>query len=99
MIQSRIKRNQKVLSNIELPNYKIKQCSTESASGRSILYIKGNTIYKVRDGLKTSKMNNLQYIFIEKISTNTTNISVGRIYCHPIMGGFDFKQHFVRSLN
>ena len=31
--ESRIKRNQKVLSNIEIPNYKVEQCSAESANG------------------------------------------------------------------
>ena len=38
--ESRIKRNQKALSNIEIPNYKVEQCSTESANGRVLLYIK-----------------------------------------------------------
>ena len=35
-----IKRNQKALSNIEIPNYKVEQCSTESANGRVLLYSK-----------------------------------------------------------
>ena len=38
--ESRIKRNQKALSNIEIPNYKVEQCSTESANGGTLLYIK-----------------------------------------------------------
>ena len=46
--ESRIKRNQKALSNIEIPNYKVEQCSTESANGGALLYIKNDTIYKVR---------------------------------------------------
>ena len=37
--ESRIKRNQKALSNIEKPSYKAEQCSTESANGGALLYI------------------------------------------------------------
>ena len=72
--ESRIKRNQKALSNIEIPNYKVEQCSTESANGRALLYIKNDTFYKVRNDLKMYKSQSLESIFIEIINTNNKNI-------------------------
>ena len=72
--ESRIKRNQKALSNIEIPNYKVEQCSTESANGRALLYIKNDTFFKVRNDLKMYKSQNLESIFIEIINTNNKNI-------------------------
>ena len=68
--ESGIKRNQKALSNIEIPNYKVEQCSTESANGGALLYIKNDTLYKVRNDLKMYKSKNLESIFIEIINTN-----------------------------
>ena len=65
--ESQIKRNQKALSNIETPSYKVRQCSTESAHGGVLLYIKNNTIYKVKNDLKMYKSKNLEFIFIEII--------------------------------
>ena len=47
--------NKKTLSNIEIPNYKVEQCSAENASGRVLLCIKNDTIYKVRNDLKMCK--------------------------------------------
>ena len=57
--ESRIKRNQKALSNIEIPNYKVEQCSTESANGRALLYVKNDTLYKVRNDVKCTRVKTL----------------------------------------
>ena len=75
--EPRIKRNQKALSNIEISNYKVEQCSTESASTGALLYIKNDTICKVRNDLKIYKSKNLEFIFIEIINTNNKNTVVG----------------------
>ena len=96
--ESRIKRNQKALSNIEISNYKIEQCSTESANGGALLYIKNDTIYKVRNDLKIYKSKNLESIFIEIIKTNNKNIVVGCVYRHPRMDANEFNEHYLEFL-
>ena len=78
--ESRIKGNRKALPNIEVSNYKVEQCSTESANGGALLYTKSNTIYKLRNDLKMYKSKNLEPIFIEIINTNNKNIVVGCVY-------------------
>ena len=54
-LESRLKRNQKALSNIEIANYKVELCPTECANGGALLYIKNDTLYKVRNDLKIYK--------------------------------------------
>ena len=71
--KSRIKRNQKVLSNIEIPNYKVEQCSTESANGGALLYIKNDTLYKVRNDLKCTRVKTLNP-YLLKLLTLTIKI-------------------------
>ena len=78
--ESRIKRNQKALSNIEISNYKVEQCSTESANGGALLYIKNDTMYKARNDLKMYKSKNLESLFIEIIIV---------AYRHPDMDAMD----------
>ena len=97
--ESRIKRHQKALSNIEIPNYKLEQCSTESAYGGALLYIKNDTLYKVRNDLKMYKSKNLESIFIEIINTNNKNIVVGYVYRHPGMDANEFNEHYLSILN
>ena len=72
--ESRIKRNQKALSNIEKPNYKVEQCSTESANGRALLYIKNDTLYKVRNDLKMYKSKKTLNPYLLKLLALTIKI-------------------------
>ena len=97
--ESRIKRNQKALSNIEIPNYKVEQCSTESANGGALLYIKNDTLYKVRNDLKMYKSKNLESIFIEIINTNNKNTVVTCVYRHPGVDANEFNEHYLSILN
>ena len=97
--ESRIKRNQKALSNIEILNYKVEQYSTESAVGRARLYIKNNTLYKVRNDLKMYKSKNLESIFAEIINTNNKNIVVGCVYRHPGIDANEFNEHHLSTFN
>ena len=97
--ESRIKRNQKALSNIEIPNYKVEQCSTESAIGRALLYIKNDILYKVRNDLKMYKSKNVESIFTEIINTNNKDIVVGCVYRHPGMDENEFNEHYLSILH
>ena len=97
--ESRIKRDQKTLSSIKIPNYKVEQCSTDSANGRALLYIKNDTLYKVRNDLKMSKSKKLESIFIEIINTKNKNIVVGCVYRRPGMDANEFNEHYLSILN
>ena len=97
--ESRIKRNQKALSNIEISNYKVEQCSAESANGEALLYIKNDTIYKVRNDLKMYKSKILESTFIEIINTNNKNIVVDCVYRHPSMDANEFNEHYLSIFN
>ena len=88
--ESRIKRIQKALSNIEISNYKVEQCSTESANGGALLYIKNDTMYKVRNDLKMYKSKNIESIFIEIIIV---------AYRHPDMDANEFNEQYLSILN
>ena len=97
--KSRIKRKEKVLSNIEIPNYKVEQCSAESANDGELLYIKNDTTYKVRNDLKMYKSKNLESIFIEIINTNNKNTVVTCVYRHPGVDANEFNEHYLSILN
>ena len=38
--ESRLKRNQKALENIDIPNYNIEHCPTEGPNGGALIYVK-----------------------------------------------------------
>ena len=83
--ESRLIKNKKHLINIDIPNYKIEHCTTECTCGGTLLYIKSNIKYKLRNNLKICKSQELESIFIEIINENSKNIIIGCIYRHPSM--------------
>ena len=48
-----------------------------------LLYIKNDTLCKIRNDLKMYKGKNFESIFIEIVNTNNKNIVVGCVYRHP----------------
>ena len=50
--ESRIKQNKNPTYNINLQNYNTEHCTTETANGGILLYIKDNIIHKLRKDLK-----------------------------------------------
>ena len=73
-----LKRNQKALQNIDIPNYNIENCPTEGPNGSTLIYIKNDIIYKVRNKLKIYQSEKLESVFIEIVNSNI----VGCVYCH-----------------
>ena len=63
------------------------------------MYIKNDTVYKVRNDLNLYKSKNLESIFIEIISTNNKNIVVGCVCRHPSMDANEFNEHYLSILN
>ena len=83
--ESRLKRNQKALQNIDIPNYNIEHCPTEGPNGGALIYVKNDIIYKVRNDLKIYQSEKLESVFIEIIKSNNRNIIVGCVYHYPSM--------------
>ena len=50
--ESRLKRNQKALQNIDISNYNIEHCPTECSNSGALIYVKNDIMYKVRNDLK-----------------------------------------------
>ena len=83
--ESKLIKNKKHLINIDIPNYTQEYCTTESTCGGTLLYIKKNIKYKLRNDLKIYKSKELESVFVEIIKENSKNIIVGCIYRHPSM--------------
>ena len=66
--ESTLKLNKYYTTNIDLPNYNIEHCDAEGANGGTLLYIKKDTAYKLRNNLKMYKCKHLKSIFIEIIN-------------------------------
>ena len=97
--ESRIKLNKTTSSNIQIPNYTIEQCPTESSNGGTLLYIKKDIIYKVRYDHKKYKSKEIESIYIEIIKRNQKNIIVGCIYKHPHMEAYEFNHCYMDVLS
>ena len=98
--ESRLIKNKKHLININLPNYNIEHCATESTCGGTLLYIKNDIKYKIRNDLKIYKSEELESVFIEIINKNSKNIIVGCLYRHPSMKDInEFNDQFFNVLS
>ena len=64
---------------INLGNYSVENTSTESSNGGTLLYIKNDISYKLRNDLKIYKPKELESIFIEVINKTFKNTIVGCI--------------------
>ena len=89
-----LKSNKSHLTNITLPNYNIEHCPTDGPNGAALHYIKEDIIYKKKDDLKILKNKMLESIFVDIINSNTKNLIVGCIYCHPCMELSEFNNNF-----
>ena len=93
--ETKIKRNQIPLSSIEITNYNIEQCDTESSKGGALLYIHNKHSYKKRNDLKIYKPKELESVFVEILNPGSKNIVVGCIYKHPTMTTPEFMDDYL----
>ena len=91
--ESRILKSQTLNTNVKLQNTVIKQTSTESAAGGTLLYINKKHSYKTRPGLATYKSKKLGSIFAEVVLPKKSNLIVGCIYKHRCMDTCTFNDH------
>ena len=75
--ESKLNRNKKHLATIDLPNYSIEHCPADGANGGTLLYIKEDLIYKLKNDFNIFKSKELESIFIEIINPKHTNVIVG----------------------
>ena len=97
--ESRLKRNQKALQNIDILNYNTEHCPTERTNGGPLIYVKNDMIYKVRNNLKIYQSEKLESVFIKIIKSNNRNIIVGCVYRHPSMEVNEFNSLFLNTLS
>ena len=83
---------------IDLQNYNIEQCTTESSKGGALLYISDKYNYKRRDDLTLYKKLDLESTFVEILNQKGKNIVVGVIYKHPKMGINEFIGQYLYKL-
>ena len=84
--------------NINLGNYCVGHVPTESSNGGTLLYIKNDISYKLRNDLKTYKPKELESIFIELINKTSENTIVGCIYKHPTFNISEFNNTYIKDL-
>ena len=100
--ESRIKKDRKLKkspkNSITLKGYSHESCSTESATGGTLLYISSNLTYKLRNDLFIYKSTEIESTFIEILSPKKTIVIVGCIYGHPHMDLNEFNDYYINNL-
>ena len=77
--ESHLKSSTQSIVKINLGNYCVEHTPTESSNGGTLLYIKNDISYKLRNDLKIYKPKELESIFIEVINKTFKNTIVGCI--------------------
>ena len=81
-----------------MKGYSHESCSTESATGGTLLYISSNLTYKRRNDLFIYKSTEIGSTFIEILSPKKTIVIVGCIYGHPHMNLNEFNDYYINNL-
>ena len=96
--ESRLNKDNISSHNINLQNYSIDYCPTESSAGGTVLYIKNTLSYVSRPNLQIYKPHLLESNFVEIINPKKTNIIIGCIYRHPSMDLEEFNECYLSIL-
>ena len=93
-----LKSSTKSIVKINLENYCVEHTPTESSNGGTLLHIKNDISYKVRNHLKIYKSKELELIFMEIINKTSKNTIVGCIYKHPTISISEFNNTYIKDL-
>ena len=74
--ESRIKKDKYPTDSINLKGYSYESCTTESASGGTLLYISNHLSYKPRNDLCIYKSTELESTFVEILNPKKINVIV-----------------------
>ena len=69
--ESRLKSSTQSIVKINLENYRVEHTPTKYSSGGTLLYIKNDISYKLRNDLKIYKPKELESVFIEIINKSS----------------------------
>ena len=83
--------------NVDLDNYRIVHCPTDSNKGGSLLYISNQLDFVERPDLQIYQAKDLESVFVE-VKGIKKNYIVGSIYRHPNMSIKDFNENFLSEL-
>ena len=89
--KARITKNTNKISNINLNNYSFEFTHTEYSVGGTLVYLANHLAYKPRTDLQIYKKRDLECTFIEIITSEMSNITIGCIYRHNNMDLNDFN--------
>ena len=89
--KARITKNTNKISNINLNNYSFEFTHTEYSVGGTLVYLANHLAYKPRIDLQIYKKRDLECTFIEIITSEMSNITIGCIYRHNNMDLNDFN--------
>ena len=84
--------------NINLENYNIKETTTESEKGGTLLYKSSDISYKVCKDLNIYETKKLESIFIKIINKNRKNCIIGCTYKHTKMSIQDLNNILMPTL-
>ena len=96
--ETRLTTNNVLAHNIDLDNYSLELCPTESSAYGTALYIKNHLAYIARPDLKIYKPYQLESNFVELSIPKKQNIIVGCIYRHPNMLLDEFNECYLNKL-
>ena len=85
-------------TNINLENYQIVECETESNKGGALIYISNKHDFVERPDLQMYKSKELESIFVEIQNPKGKNYIVGCIYRHPNMETNEFNNFYLNRL-
>ena len=97
--QCRLRKNRKILSNIDLNDYSF-ESTTESTRGGNLIYIQNDLRYKIRKDLNLYREKEIESTFVEVIEPNKRNKSkiIGCVYKHPNVAVAEFTSDFINPL-
>ena len=96
--ETRNKKGKGPNTNINLANYQIVECQTESNKGGALLYISNKHDFVERADLQMYKTKELESVFVEIPNPTGKNYIVGCIYRHPNMDITEFIDIYLNRL-
>ena len=96
--ESRLKFSTQSIVKINFGNYCVEHTPTESSNGGTLLYIKNDISYELRNDLEIYKPKELESIFIEIINKTSKNTTVGCIYKHTTLSISEFNNTYIKDL-
>ena len=96
--ETRLKSSTQSIVKINLQNYCVEHTPTESSNDGTLLYIKNDISYKLRNDLKIYKPKKLESLFIEIISKTPKNTIFGCIYKQHTLSISEFNNTYMEDL-